>query len=780
MVGRKLFRLVALFCLLASRQALAQDESDSAAPLPSLSERLEQFRRDLIGEPGQAERREVEDRAALEQELKAARSGPGARRPQRGAKTQQQPAGQPPAAQPPKATSKALGQRGAPSPQPQQQMQPSASPARQGQAAASQQPPVRTPQRMEVQSARKAKPSGGLFPTTTPPERDGAQPANEDVADVSPSSEAPVSSDESPAPPSDTLTDDSPVDEIQEPQAEQVPQVARATPRQLLAQEPKPADDPAGGPAAAAPKAPHGIASPPTSASPSAPAILFTTTGPELSVEAVGPRKIMIDAESQFVVRIRNRGAAANNVVVSMNIPEYVEVASTHATTGTVPAPSAGEGAGLLEWKISRLDSNKIETLNLVVVPHKSAPLDLAVRYTYAPEASQMLVEVQEPKLAMTISGSKEVLYGDTQVYKLTLSNPGNGNCENVVIGLLPVGRGADGIASHKVGTLRAGESKTIDIELTARQAGTIAIKAQAYADGGLRTEASEQVLVRRANLEITVEAPKLTYAGTVGTYRASVVNTGDAPADKVELAAMLPADAKYVSSSAGGRFDPQQGKVAWSGGSLQPGAQRSFEMQCTLGSPGDNRLQFAASAAGDVSASATSTTQVEALADLKIEVRDPQGPVAVGNEAVYEVVIHNRGSAAANNVDLVVFFSEGLEATSVEGGEHELNTGQVNFSQIAAVGAGQSLVLRVHAKADRGGHHVFRAEMACQSLGTKLAAEESTYYYAVDGAAAAAPADGGAPPSPQQPTPAQAEGQPTPATPRELPPGDEPPAVPE
>ena len=63
---------------------------------------------------------------------------------------------------------------------------------------------------------------------------------------------------------------------------------------------------------------------------------------------------------------------------------------------------------------------------------------------------------------------------------------------ENVVISLLPIGRTSDGVVSHKLGTLRAGESKAIDVELTARQSGKIAIKAQAYADGGLRTEAGQ------------------------------------------------------------------------------------------------------------------------------------------------------------------------------------------------------------------------------------------------------------------------------------------------
>ncbi len=680
-----------------------QREAASPKSLPSLSERLEQFRQDLIGVPVQTPKRAEADRRASQPVRKApaARAGQGV----------QQPAG------------------------PQQ---PQAGPQRPG----STQPPrgapaVRKPRRLEVQSARKAQPSRGLIPTTTPPERgvpDEQQAAGPrvDIDELADGTRAPR--DQRKASPATPQRD--------------VPTLARRPVRDDL--EPPPDTT------------------------------LFTTRSPVLSVVAMGPRTVRVGARAECTIKIRNSGAAASNVVVTVNVPAHTEVASAHATAGTVPGAAAGEAGGPLEWKIPRLEGNSIETLNLALVPHKSEPMDLAVQFTYAPESSQLIVEVQEPKLEMAISGPDDLLFGETRIFKLTLSNPGNGDADNVVIGLLPVGPGAEGISSHRLGTLRAGQSKTIDVELTARQAGTITIKAQAHADGGLRSEAAEQVLVRRASLQVEIEAPRVTFAGTHATYRVKVVNSGNAPADDVSVTAMLPPDAKFIASSAGGRFDSQQGKVNWSAGNLAPGAQRSFDMQCALGTPGDNRMQFVATAAGDVSTSATSNTQVEALADLKIELRDPQGPIAVDTDALYEVVLRNRGSAAAKNIELVVFFSEGLEAHSVDGPEHEIATGQVLFQPIAAIGAGDVLVIKVHAKANRSGHHVFRAELFCESLGTKLAAEEATYFY---GDEVLAPADQ-TEVDELEPTPAveseQQPQQPTPVAPRALPQDDEPPAVPE
>jgi uncharacterized repeat protein (TIGR01451 family) len=355
------------------------------------------------------------------------------------------------------------------------------------------------------------------------------------------------------------------------------------------------------------------------------------------------------------------------------------------------------------------------------------------VHWTFTPESSQTLVEVQEPKLTMAISGPEEVLYGQSKIYKLTVANPGNGDTENVTVGLLPIGRAAESAANHRLGTLKAGESKTIDIELTARQAGAVSIKAQAFADGGLRAEAAEQVLVRRANLRVEVAAPKVKYAGTVGTYRVKVINAGNATGENVNVAAMLPPDAKYVSSNGGGRMDSQLGKVNWTIGTLQPGAERVFEMQCSLTAPGENRTQFVAMADGDLSTAATSTTHVEALADLKLELRDPQGPIAVGEDTIYEVHVKNRGTKPAEDIELAVFFSEGLEATTVEGGSHDIAPGQVVFKPLGMLAAGDSAVFRIHARAERAGNLVFRAEMVCQSPQMKLAAEEATHFYGDD-----------------------------------------------
>lgn len=731
------FAAWSLACLVAPARA-QEDDAPPPRRASSLSERLERFRRDLLG----SDRGEHTDVPPPTRKVTRRPKAESAVPQQR----QQQPAA--PQATAPRSES-TLAPASVPVPPrndvvPPSYLKPQA--ARRAQGSPIRHSPLTTDDSASgAQSPRLAAPRRPLIvrPGSPSVTVETETPANEPSAADS-SEESPEESTSEPTEQAQDETRDEPrvatsLPSRDEPEPDQATS-AEAAPEESTPAETAPVEE-ATPDAATEPEvekrpmpARNDVSREPAAAKPrkSAPAagVLFSTKSPVLSVEATGPRKVLIGKEANFVVKIQNAGAPANNVNVTVNIPNYVEVISAQATTGATRPPAPGERQEPLEWKIDRLEGGSEETLNLKLVPRKSTPLDLAVHWTFTPESSQTLVEVQEPKLTMAISGPEEVLYGQSKIYKLTVANPGNGDTENVTVGLLPIGRAAESAANHRLGTLKAGESKTIDIELTARQAGAVSIKAQAFADGGLRAEAAEQVLVRRANLRVEIGAPKVKYAGTVGTYRVKVINAGNATGENVNVAAMLPPDAKYVSSNGGGRMDSQLGKVTWTIGTLQPGAERVFEMQCSLTAPGENRTQFVAMADGDLSTAATSTTHVEALADLKLELRDPQGPIAVGDDTVYEVHVKNRGTKPAEDIELAVFFSEGLEATTVEGGSHDIAPGQVVFKPLGMLAAGDSAVFRIHARAERAGNLVFRAEMVCQSPQMKLAAEEATHFY--------------------------------------------------
>ena len=399
--------------------------------------------------------------------------------------------------------------------------------------------------------------------------------------------------------------------------------------------------------------------------------VLFAHKGPVLSVETQGPRKIMVGKESAYEVKIINSGdVAAEDLIVFVNLPEWAEVVGTEASAGSTQIGTSAQISAPFQWKVGRLEAKSREKMSLRIVPRQSRPFDLAVRWESKPATSQTLIEVQEPKLEMQLDGPREVFYGKKETYRLKMINSGTGNAEGVTVKFVPVGAGENVQANYELGLLPAGEDKVIEVELTARQSGKLEIQVEAKGDAGIHAELTEKVLVRRAGLEIGVEGPKLQFVGTTATYVVRLGNPGNAPAKNVNFTAMLPAGLKYLGGIEGARSESNGNKLHWTTESVNPESVQTFAIKCIPNAAGVSRVEVAASAEDDLIASTFAITQVESAANLALEVKDPGGPVPVGEDAVYEIEVRNRGTKDAEGVEVVCYFSRGIEPIGADGGQ--------------------------------------------------------------------------------------------------------------
>jgi len=463
---------------------------------------------------------------------------------------------------------------------------------------------------------------------------------------------------------------------------------------------------------------------------------LFSTRGAVLNVGTAGPRTVVIGKDAVYTIRVQNMGNSdAKDVIVVASMPGWTDVIATETSAGRAHSEAVEGGEGRIAWSIDRVAANQYEVLQLTLVARENRPFQLGVGWTFKPVSAQAQIVVQEPKLEMSLSGPTDILFGETKMFTVDVDNPGTGSAENVVVHLLPVAADGGLAGTKQLGTLEAGERRQMKIELVAEQAGRLQIRAQAFADGGLRTEANAEVMVRRGQIELELRAPEIKYAGTAATYELQVVNTGDAIAEDVTLEAQLPLGSDYVARYGEGELDESGRQVTWSIGALRPGAVKELEFQCVLGSAGANQLEITARANSGLIARDTAITLVEALADLKLTVNDPQGPVPVGEESAYEIRVTNRGTKAAEDVRVFAFFSEGIEPVGIEGGRAKVETGQVIFQPINRLEAGQELQLQIRARADVEGNHIFRVEVECADLGTELAAQETTRFYGTSAA---------------------------------------------
>ena len=83
--------------------------------------------------------------------------------------------------------------------------------------------------------------------------------------------------------------------------------------------------------------------------------------------------------------------------------------------------------------------------------------------------------------------------------------------------------------------------------------------------------------------------------------------------------------------------------------------------MKCELAAAGTSQVQLSAAADDDVTAAAQASVRVEAVANITMDMKDPTGPVPVGDDAVYEIRVRNRGTKEARDVEVFAFFSAEL-----------------------------------------------------------------------------------------------------------------------
>ena len=172
------------------------------------------------------------------------------------------------------------------------------------------------------------------------------------------------------------------------------------------------------------------------------PGVLIARKSPVLSVQTKGPRHIAIGKEAAYEVQIQNAGeVAAEEVVVFVGLPESADIAGVEASAGTSrvspprqrrhvdpmePQPLGGQGAG-------------------EVGAAAGAPAEPALR----PGGP---LGLQGGRLASHDRGAGAETgpppggavggpYGKKEVFKLKLSNSGNGAAENVLLTLLPAGQ---------------------------------------------------------------------------------------------------------------------------------------------------------------------------------------------------------------------------------------------------------------------------------------------------------------------------------------------------
>lgn len=445
---------------------------------------------------------------------------------------------------------------------------------------------------------------------------------------------------------------------------------------------------------------------------------------PSIQVDAFGPRTIGVNKTGSYKIVVSNRSNfAAEGIDIGITLPNWIQISNVNHTAGGRTSEDAN-GFQKMIWSVKSIPANSSHTMTIDAIPTKAQVFDVGLEWAMIPRVASSSVDVTEPRLAMKISGPNDVQYGEKAIYQVTVSNPGTGTAENVVV-KLPQALGGEQAQLHDI---LPKQEKTFQVELLARTAGELNLNTSATGDGGLETAAGRKIVVRRAELAIQIQGPPEKYSGTTGQYTVTVVNSGDATAHNVMAAIGLPQGVKYLGGIES--VENEQGRIRWKIGTLDQGDQRTYKIKCELHADGRLRLDAGVRGDGELAASHAVETNVQTVADLVLTVADPIGPLPVNEEAEYTIRVKNRGTKAASAVNLVMQFSKGIEPVKATGQEYKVEPGQIIFAPIDQIAPGQEVELTVSASTNEIGTYRFRAQAVCEESDSREVAEGTSKFF--------------------------------------------------
>jgi uncharacterized repeat protein (TIGR01451 family) len=455
---------------------------------------------------------------------------------------------------------------------------------------------------------------------------------------------------------------------------------------------------------------------------------------PQVSIQKLAPPEVQVGRAASFKTVVRNTGTIpAGQVEVRDMIPRGTRLLST--------TPKATQGVrGEIVWMLGTLRPGEESAVEMELMPIAEGEIGSVATIHFGADASAKTV-CTRPDIAVQTTAPAQALIGEKVPLSITVSNPGSGIATNVVLEEhIPAGLQLPAELKHlgsneleyKIGTLKPGESKKLDLELIATTAGPITNLLSVRADGNLRQEDRLQLEVVAPKLNIAMDGPKKRYLEREATYQLSVSNPGTAAAQSVELAAYLPAGMKFVSANNQGHYDEATRAVYWRLDQLPTRETGTVELVALPVEAGQQSIKLRGSAQRVQPIEKEQPVVVEGIAAVMFQVGDSVDPIEVGGETSYEVRVVNQGTKPAGNVQLTAVLPAELKALSADGPtRYTIQGNAVVFEGLARLAPKSETTYHVRVKGRSPGDLRAQFKLITDDMQRPVTKEESTQVYA-------------------------------------------------
>ncbi|MAI34063.1 MAG: hypothetical protein CMM07_20640 [Rhodopirellula sp.] len=447
---------------------------------------------------------------------------------------------------------------------------------------------------------------------------------------------------------------------------------------------------------------------------------------PSVIIQKRAPAEVKVGKPAAFVINVRNVGSVeALDVEIHDRVPAGMRLADAS------PAPQIQ--GNLLMWQIGSMPAGDERTITLQLIPEQEGELGSVARVSFEAAASVRTIATR-PVLNIEQQAPEKVLIGQQVEIALELSNTGSGKATNIEIWEdVPPGLSHPEGPQLKqnIGTLMPGEVRTDSLFLKAEKPGTIKNTIRLVGDDGLATEETISIEVIAPRLEVSLQGPSRRFLERQAKYELNVANAGTAAATNVEISVQLSRGFTFVSTDYEGQYDPNRHAVFWSLAQLPAGASGVVPLTLLPIETGEQVLKINANA--DLSALAQTERKmtVEGFADLSFSITNPKGPIEIGAETTYDIVVENSGSKPDTNIRVQIQLPAGLQLLSVDGDAGTDGNGLVAFQPKAQLAPGQEFKYRVRARGTSAGTHIVKAVVVSDHSPVPVTKEDTTRVYA-------------------------------------------------
>ena len=449
---------------------------------------------------------------------------------------------------------------------------------------------------------------------------------------------------------------------------------------------------------------------------------------PQLVIEKLMPREVLINEPMTIKFNIRNTGSAkAKNVVLTDQLPKGTRFFEAGASASRT---SNGE----ICWQLGDIAVNEERNVELTLIPTAEGEIGSVATATFSVEASAS-TRVTKPALTMEVTTAyDEHLVGGDLILEITISNPGTGVARNITLEeFVP-----DGLShpkgkklSSEFGDLKPNDSKKLRLTLKCERAGEMTNYLVAKGDHDLVVENKLPVVVLAPALTLAIEGPKNRLLERKATYELLVGNPGSATTRDVVLIAKLPQGIDFVGTDSMGVYDAETHTVHWQLDALPSQQSGKIELVTLPRVIGEYKIEFVGRALGDLQAGTFHEVSVDGIASLGFEITNKVAPVELGREAEYEIRVFNRGTKASSNISLRMQLPEDMRFVDADGPtQHRASGSTVDFDNLFQLAPREEKTYHVRVQCLATGDQRVIVRVQSDEMERPVTKEENTNVY--------------------------------------------------